>query len=165
MATKKLTPKQVSYREKLKNPKWQKKRLEIFERDSYCCNSCYDDKAELHVHHLKYNDCDPWDIDNDYLITLCHKCHAFETDNYKMYCDRLMDTLKQNHLLSWHIFMLDKAFSSKNHHLSDRTELMSLWYAMTDSDTWMRLNKGNDRCTAIAFPEIFKRSKNKLNKK
>lgn len=64
----------MTYSEKLKDPRWQKKRLEIFQRDSFKCTLCGDDKTTLHVHHLDY-DGDPWDIDNQYLITHCQHCH------------------------------------------------------------------------------------------
>jgi hypothetical protein len=55
---------------------WQKKRLEILDRDKWTCKECGCDSGILHVHHLRYNNGRPvWDIDNKYLITLCHKCH------------------------------------------------------------------------------------------
>lgn len=64
----------MTYAEKLKDPRWQKKRLEILNRDSFTCQCCaYDDK-ELHVHHVKYNS-NPWDADDDDLMTLCKDCH------------------------------------------------------------------------------------------
>jgi len=40
-----------TYRRKLADPRWQKKRLEILERDGFECNSCGDSSTELHVHH------------------------------------------------------------------------------------------------------------------
>lgn len=57
---KKHTP--SAYSEKLKNPRWQKKRLEIFERDGWKCRACQDEKSTLHVHHLP--PCDSWGFDN-----------------------------------------------------------------------------------------------------
>jgi len=66
----------MNYSEKLKDPRWQKKRLEILERDNFTCKLCGDTKTTLHVHHKKYfKDKDPWDINNKYLITLCEHCH------------------------------------------------------------------------------------------
>lgn len=32
------------YKEKLKDPRWQKKRLQIFERDDWCCQKCGDER-------------------------------------------------------------------------------------------------------------------------
>ena len=62
------------YSEKLKDPRWQKKRLQILNRDQFKCRFCSDDKTELHVHHLKYK-CNPWDAHDEDLVTLCEKCH------------------------------------------------------------------------------------------
>ena len=44
------------YAEKFKDPRWQKKRLEILERDDFSCRVCYDASNTLHVHHCFYSD-------------------------------------------------------------------------------------------------------------
>lgn len=65
------------YSEKLNDPHWQKKRLEIFERDDWKCQACKDSETTLHVHHIVYqNNKEPWDIDNEFLITYCEDCHS-----------------------------------------------------------------------------------------
>ncbi len=65
------------YSEKLLDPRWQKKRLEILERDRFKCVLCSDGKSTIHVHHIRYeNGLDPWDYSNDSLITLCEHCHG-----------------------------------------------------------------------------------------
>ncbi len=64
-----------SYSELLKDPHWQKKRLEIMQRDKWQCVSCMDNNSELHVHHLKYSTEMPWDELDENLITLCSSCH------------------------------------------------------------------------------------------
>ena len=65
-----------NYSDLLKDPRWQKKRLEILQRDDFRCQSCDDNTSTLHVHHLKYdNDLKPWEYENDDLITLCETCH------------------------------------------------------------------------------------------
>lgn len=69
----KFTP----YSEKLKDPQWQKKRLEIFERDKWSCTICGSKSDELQVHHKKYSGLDnPWESNNDDLTTLCSSCHS-----------------------------------------------------------------------------------------
>lgn len=66
----------LTYAQKLRDPRWQKKRLEIFERDQWACTSCGDSTTELQVHHLKYiNGKDPWEYENGNLQTLCSDCH------------------------------------------------------------------------------------------
>jgi len=64
----------TTYANKLLDPRWQKKRLQILERDNWACQSCASTKNTLHVHHTKYAN-QPWDIHNDLLITYCDKCH------------------------------------------------------------------------------------------
>jgi hypothetical protein len=67
----------MSYSEKLKNPEWQKKRLEVLNRDNLTCQLCFDEKTELHVHHKKYiKGKEPWDIPTSNLQTLCKHCHG-----------------------------------------------------------------------------------------
>lgn len=66
----------ISYSEKLKHPLWQKKRLEIMQRDEFSCIGCNDDKSKLNVHHKHYkSNTEIWDYDNGNFITLCDKCH------------------------------------------------------------------------------------------
>lgn len=70
----------MKYSEKLKDPRWQKKRLEIFNRDEWYCRLCQDNEQTLHVHHLFYQKGkEPWEYENEYLITLCSNCHEEET--------------------------------------------------------------------------------------
>lgn len=65
-----------NYSEKLKNPKWQRKRLEIMQRDNFECHICGNSKETLNVHHLYYDKGkDVWDYPNEALITLCESCH------------------------------------------------------------------------------------------
>jgi len=70
---KRLTPQQ--YAKALQHPKWQKKRLKVFERDKWKCVDCGDAETTLHVHHLKYTKRYPWDEPIKNLKTLCIKCH------------------------------------------------------------------------------------------
>lgn len=71
----------MNYSEKLKNPKWQRKRLEILKRDDFKCVYCNDRETELQIHHLKYTE-QPWNAPNKDLITLCKHCHhAVSKDN------------------------------------------------------------------------------------
>jgi hypothetical protein len=72
----------MTYADKLKDPRWQKKRLEIMSRDNFKCQMCGDEKETLHVHHQKYSG-DPWEADDDHLITLCHHCHLI-SEMYKI---------------------------------------------------------------------------------
>lgn len=73
----------MTYSEKLKDPRWQKKRLEILERDKFTCKKCDDTETTLHVHHLKYQKGkNPWEYNKKDLITLCEHCHQL-IEEYK----------------------------------------------------------------------------------
>jgi len=64
------------YAEKLKDPQWQKKRLEILERDGWKCMACGSTEKTLHVHHIFYlPKMEPWEVPNGLLITFCESCH------------------------------------------------------------------------------------------
>lgn len=66
----------TAYWEKLKDPRWQKRRLEIMERDNFRCQGCGDQDKTLHVHHKIYErGKDPWDYEDNILVTYCEDCH------------------------------------------------------------------------------------------
>lgn len=72
----------MTYAEKLKDPRWQKKRLEVLNRDEFTCRYCGDTKTTLHVHHLYYSKgAEPWDYDECELLTVCEDCHSVEHIN------------------------------------------------------------------------------------
>ena len=72
----------MTYGEKLRSPEWQKKRLEILNRDEFTCTMCNSKDKTLHVHHKVYifNN-EPWDYEDQYYITLCEDCHFEEECN------------------------------------------------------------------------------------
>ena len=66
----------MTYAEKLKHPKWQKKRLEILSRDGFKCVLCDDEEETLHVHHKIYKwDKQPWEYEDSNFQTVCEICH------------------------------------------------------------------------------------------
>lgn len=69
----------MAYADLLKDPRWQRKRLEVLQRDDFHCQSCADKRNTLHVHHLRYNG-NPWDTPSKFLVTLCNDCHSKEED-------------------------------------------------------------------------------------
>jgi hypothetical protein len=65
-----------TYSEKLKDPRWQQRRLQIIERDKYTCQQCLQQDSTLHVHHKFYKENrEPWEYEDKDLITLCADCH------------------------------------------------------------------------------------------
>ena len=70
-----------AYMKKLRDPRWQKKRLKILERDGFTCRFCSATEETLHIHHLYYEwGKNPWEYPDDALLTLCEGCHDNESD-------------------------------------------------------------------------------------
>lgn len=64
------------YWKKLTDPRWQKLRLEIFQRDAFTCQECQATDKELQVHHHCYlAHREPWEYPKWFLVTLCVDCH------------------------------------------------------------------------------------------
>lgn len=113
-----------TYAEKLKDPRWQRKRLEIMQRDGFKCTKCGDTKNTLHVHHKRYTNESPWKhLDSD-LTTLCAECHKNEHYEIKMIEDGILKvsdfvkkhpevtklfTCIENHEGIWTLTLHDKA--------------------------------------------------------
>lgn len=66
-----------SYSEKLKDPRWQKKRLEVFNAAGWRCQECRAEDQSLNVHHTLYpTGCEgPWDVPSELLLCLCETHH------------------------------------------------------------------------------------------
>ncbi len=70
----------MTYSEKLKDPRWQKVRLIVLERDGWACVDCGSKTNTLHVHHGYYSKGEPWDAPIDTLWCLCEGCHELNQD-------------------------------------------------------------------------------------
>lgn len=58
------------------DPRWQRVRLKIMERDGFKCSVCREDGKILHVHHRAYEKKKKiWDAHPSHLVTLCEDCH------------------------------------------------------------------------------------------
>ncbi len=109
----------MKYSEKLKDPRWQKKRLKILERDRFKCQCCLNKEKMLSVHHKYYRtDLEPWEYPNKSLISLCKDCHEVEKliDFKKLWKRRLKLRLIKNHHLipDFSIKILFKIFKLKH---------------------------------------------------
>jgi len=52
-------------------------RLKIMERDGFACRKCAAKDKTLHVHHHYYTKgAEPWEYDEEVLVTLCDDCHG-----------------------------------------------------------------------------------------
>lgn len=66
----------MNYAQQIKDPRWQRKRLEVLELHNFQCQKCRSKDEELHVHHPFYKRWAMiWEYDKKELECLCHKCH------------------------------------------------------------------------------------------
>lgn len=79
----------MTYSEKLRDPRWQRKRLDVMGRDGFRCLACGRSDETLHVHHLVYSRGEPWEIEDENLETLCATCHSARTEADSMACFRI----------------------------------------------------------------------------
>lgn len=99
------------YIEKLKDPRWQKLRLKIFERDEFCCQRCSDGESTLVAHHLNYlPNTEPWDYPIENFITLCESCHEFDHSVRGDYEKQLLSILKSKGFMADDIYRIVYGF-------------------------------------------------------
>lgn len=94
-----------TYAEKLLDPKWQKKRLEVFERDEFKCRLCSNTESTLHVHHNSYVG-NPWDIDSSELKTVCKYCHAIIHHVIKTHKGKVLHIDRVSQLHEFEVYLI-----------------------------------------------------------
>ncbi len=66
----------MNYSEKLKDPRWQKKRLHAMEYAGWRCQICGVKDRTLHCHHSYYTKGkQPWQYPDGSIICICEGCH------------------------------------------------------------------------------------------
>lgn len=103
----------MAYSQSLKDPRWQKRRLEVMNRDNFTCQYCKSTEKTLNVHHFSYKG-DPWEVDIECLITLCVDCHESETRLGRMNPTLQKASEMSNVLINEIIDFLAEVLSSKN---------------------------------------------------
>lgn len=97
----------MNYKEQLRNPNWQKKRLMIMERDNFTCRYCGSKDKTLNVHHFYYLDGKAvWNYPDSALITLCEDCHEKEEKGMNDEIIKLIKTIKFIGIPSWMVYIL-----------------------------------------------------------
>jgi len=86
----------MAYADLLKDPRWQKRRLEILNRDNFTCQYCGADYMTLHVHHKAYSKefMEPWNYSDRALTTLCENCHKDAHNGMDEALDLLKEAIK-----------------------------------------------------------------------
>jgi len=76
----------MEYWQKLKDPRWQKLRLEAMQKSDFCCDMCSDGKSTLNVHHKEYfRGYEPWEYRIEQLAVLCEECHKNLHNNVDLF--------------------------------------------------------------------------------
>lgn len=122
-----------AYSIKLKDPRWQKKRLQILARDEWMCKKCFDSESTLVVHHRKYlPKIEPWEYPDELLVTLCETCHEVEGGTRSGNESDLIDMLK---MLFWSEGVHDLANGFHQMALHHAPEVVASVYEWALSDT------------------------------
>jgi len=67
----------MTYAEKLRDPRWQRKRLEALDNAGWRCSGCRDKTSTLYVHHNFYvRGREPWEYSVEELTVACDPCHS-----------------------------------------------------------------------------------------
>lgn len=99
------------FKDQWTDPRWQKKRLEIMNRDKWMCRVCKENKEMLSVHHIHYglkeDHIGPWDYSNGTLLTVCESCHEVlhKYPYYMKCCHDYLDVALEYDLLNGDIFL------------------------------------------------------------
>lgn len=69
----------MTYREQIRHPNWQRKRLEVMQAADYSCENCGEKERTLNVHHRRYvKGRMVWEYERPDLVCLCEQCHIDE---------------------------------------------------------------------------------------
>lgn len=101
----------MSYETQLNTPMWQRRRLEIFQRDDWKCQACGSETNMLHVHHKGYRG-KAWEAPDGALITLCLYCHQKEEALKEKMAPRLVNGFGVNGFLSTDIEKLSEIMNN-----------------------------------------------------
>lgn len=67
----------LTYAQQLKDPRWQRRRLERLNKAEFRCELCFSETTELHVHHSEYfKGRMAWEYEDHELEVLCKDCHV-----------------------------------------------------------------------------------------
>jgi len=143
----------MTYVEKLKDPRWQKMRLKILERDDWACQMCFDCESTLHIHHRRYlPNRAPWDYPENILVTLCEACHEYERDQLDVICDDVVSFLREK-FFSDSIVSIAHGFYSMN--------LLHLQDVVASAISW---TLGDDKAQSNMIKAYFKHLAEKRKK-
>ena len=149
----------TSYSDKLKDPRWQKMRLKVLERDEFTCRHCQSGGITLHVHHQYYeHGKDPWDYNANSLLTLCEDCHESEKSYGKEKTELFYREFYNSFFESEDLFEIACSLHS--------AEKWSYGDAKISTDIIIELFRNDDfrnKCTKLYLKVLKDRKKNAKN--
>ena len=125
----------MKYSDKLKDPRWQKKRLEIFQRDEFRCVRCFDEENTLSIHHCAYEKGkEPWEYNNDDLLTLCQNCHDIEYSERPSIEKGLLHALRKKKFMADDVQRISIAFHEMTlPHVPEVSATLIAWILQNES--------------------------------
>lgn len=110
----------TTYKERLLDPRWQRRRLDILSRSDFACEVCESTNKTLHVHHKRYRKgAMPWEYADHELQALCVDCHE-EITHVRARLDEALAELDAGDIEE--IAGFADGLVAKRHVFSDRTE-------------------------------------------
>ena len=117
----------AEYAAKLRDPRWQKMRLDVMNRDLFMCQGCLDTTKTLNVHHTKYlPGKKPWEYELVSLVTLCEDCHKGEPEFYKESLEELCNVIREKRYTGSQLNMLQQVF----HVINERNVHVDVMFIM-----------------------------------
>lgn len=120
----------MKYSEKLKDPRWQKIRLKVLERDEWTCQRCGDSENTLNVHHCYYEpEKEPWEYPLEAFTTLCDNCHSNEKTDMLQSLRILSFVLQKQRFFAKDVLEIARGFNSikYHYHTPEVTALIIKW--------------------------------------
>lgn len=143
-----------TYYELLQDPRWQRKRLEVLQRNDFRCEKCNAPDKTLHVHHKRYvKGWKPWEYPDHDLEGLCEDCHT-ERQEVR---DRLLEALSmQSEGLFMEMMLCGAAYGAMlqdNHSHEFTVDLpwmeykmgVAMWFGI--ANTWEVAKHIPDKCS------------------
>lgn len=107
--------KNLTYVDKLKDPRWIEVAARIRQRDNCTCQHCETKDRILDVHHIYYQrGLEPWEYPDEALMTLCRICHGSTEDLKKMVGILAANKSIKDRL--WAVVHAHEASITMNHH-------------------------------------------------
>jgi hypothetical protein len=148
------------YGEKLKDPRWQKVRLEVFNRDNFTCQWCGETTKTLNVHHLFYErGKEPWEYPLWAFLTVCEPCHGNEFEYRPGFEADLLLRLKQGAASCWDVTVLDYALSKAQQSEFSLSEIINALTFLANDAAGLRRYVELHRASLAEHLENEKRAK------